>query len=156
MVCALALLGDQQALAQGAPPAKPRAPAEAPAATVDKVDIQLMVVHAKEGQPFVDPKLKAIEKHLRMLRYDEFRVLQSDRSSVGIDKSTSFSVQGGRKVTVTVLSADAKAARLRVQVFKQSDKLVETTISVNRGSTVMVAGPKFEGGILILPITASY
>lgn len=157
-VSMLALFGPttQDAFAQGKPPAASKARPAANSGAVDKVDIQLMVVHAKEGKAFVDPKLKPIERHLRMLRYDNFRVLQTDRSTVGQNKKTTFNVQGGRKVSVTVLSANSKAARLKVQVFKQGNKLVETTISVNRGSTVMVAGPKYEGGILILPITASY
>lgn len=131
-------------------------PAAQQAAAIDKVDIQLMVVHAQQGEPYVDPKLRSIERHLQMLRYDSFKVLQSDRSTVAPTKAANFTVQGGRKVTVTLLDVNDKAARVRVEVFKQGSKLVDTTVSINRGSTMMVAGPRYEEGILILPITASY
>ena len=45
---------------------------------------------------------------------------------------------------------------MRVEVYKGGEKLVDTTVSVNRGSTFMVGGPRHDGGILLLPITANY
>ncbi|MCB9765306.1 MAG: hypothetical protein H6739_36365 [Alphaproteobacteria bacterium] len=144
------------AWAQGGkpPPARPAPAKSAPVA--DKVDIQLMVVHAKEGAEYVDPRLKNIERHLAILRYNNFTVLDTNRSAVAVGKDASFSVEGGRKVTVTVLSVDDQRARVRVEMYKQSNKLIDTTVSINRGSTMMVAGPRYEEGMLILPITASY
>ncbi|MCB9742499.1 MAG: hypothetical protein H6740_07870 [Alphaproteobacteria bacterium] len=140
------------ALAQSRKPT----PAAESAENIEKVNIQLMVVHAKEGEAYIDPRLKNIERHLEILRYNNFTVLQSNKSPVAVGKETSFQVEGGRKVTVGLLSVDAKRARVRVQMFKQGNKLVDTTVAINRGSTMMVAGPRHEGGILILPITADY
>jgi len=128
-----------------------KAKAKAPA-----VNVQIMVVHAKEGEPYVDPKLSRLEKHLEFLRYDNFSVLDTQRSPVVSGKATSFSIEGGRKVTINLLEKNEKEVRLRVQMFKEGKKLVDTTVRVKRGSTFVVAGPKYKGGMLLLPITANY
>ncbi|MCB9793519.1 MAG: hypothetical protein H6741_12420 [Alphaproteobacteria bacterium] len=145
------LVAPDEAAAQARKPTPAAATAE-----IERVNIQLMVVHAKEGEAYVDPRLKNIERHLEILRYNNFTVLQTNKSAVGVGKSTSFQVEGGRKVTVDLLSVDEQRARVRVQMFKQGNKLVDTTVAINRGSTMMVAGPRHADGILILPITADY
>lgn len=149
-------LGTLAAPDEAAAQSRKPTPAAASSTEIERVNIQLMVVHAKEGEAYVDPRLKNIERHLEILRYNNFTVLQSDKSAVGVGKSTSFQVEGGRKVSVDLLSVDEKRARVRVQMFKQGNKLVDTTVAINRGSTMMVAGPRHAGGILILPITADY
>lgn len=129
--------------------------AKAKAPVNGSVDVKLMVVHAKDGDPYVDPRLKELEPHLEFLRYDRFEVLTSESAKLA-GKPATFQVEGGRKVTVSVLSKDDKRVRLKVQMYKADKKLVDTTVSVNRGGTFVVAGPKFQGGMLLLPLTADY
>ncbi len=145
---ALAQQGGPKA-AQG-PKAKAKAPAEG------QVKVQVMVVHATDGKVFVDPKLEKLERHLEFLKYSSYEVISTERDALAQDKSTSFAIEGGRKVTVTLLSKDESKARLRVQMYKADKKLVDTTVSVKRGGTFIVAGPKYQGGMLLLPITADY
>ena len=137
--------------AQGA---KKGGKAKAPAG--DQVKVQVMVVHATDGKDYVDPKLAKLERHLEFLKYSSYEVLKTESDSLRQDKSTSFSIEGGRKVTVTLLGKDDSKARLRVQMYKADKKLVDTTVSVKRGATFVVAGPKYQGGMLLLPITAKY
>lgn len=125
------------------------------APAVGAVDIELLVVHAKDGDAYVDPRLKSLEPHLEFLRYERFEVLSAENSKLS-GKPATFQVEGGRKVVVSVLSKDEKRVRLKVQMYKADKKLVDTTVSVNRGGTFVVAGPKFQGGMLLLPITADY
>lgn len=144
-----------------APPANPRAPggaggpgAQAPAP--ESVNLQLMVVHATNGAAWVDPKLGGIERHLKMLSYSRYQVLSTDKAVMKADKTTTFQVEGGRQVRVTLLSVTDARAQVRVEMLRASDKILDTTVSINRGGTFIVGGPKHEGGILLLPITASY
>ncbi len=135
--------------AQGKKGGKAQAPA-------GQVKVQVMVVHATDAKTYVDPKLENLERHLEFLKYSSYEVLSTEREGLTIDKSTSFAIDGGRKVTVTLLSKDESKARLRVQMYKADKKLVDTTVSVKRGGTFIVAGPKYQGGMLLLPITANY
>jgi len=121
-----------------------------------RVHVQILVVHATKGAPHMDPALKRWARQMRHLRYDSFKLLNRYGADLVPDRPKSFTVSGGRVVTVTLLKRDAERARLRIQMFRKDQKLVDTTVAVNRNGTFIVAGPRHGEGILVLPITASY
>jgi hypothetical protein len=83
--------------------------------------------------------------------------LETRSVQLGPDGSETFTIQGGREVTITLLSRDDNRVRMRVQILAgKGGKLLDTTLSVNRNGTFIVAGPKYNQGILVLPLTASY
>ena len=46
---------------------------------------------------------------------------------------------------------------MRVEITdKKGSKLLDTTVTVNRNGTFIVAGPRYRDGILVLPLTARY
>lgn len=157
----LGIAASSPALAQQRPPARdvPAAPSDrtqAPA-PVGRVDLQVMVVYATESHSKVDPSLGQLAGYLRNLRYTGYELLSTQKASLSPDGKTSFNVDGGRKVEVTLLSRDERRARMRVEVSdKKGEKLLDTTLSVNRNGTFIVAGPRHKDGILVLPLTATY
>lgn len=133
-------------------------PAAAPAAevTAGKVNVAVSVVFATNAHSRVDPRLSQLTRHLSHLRYTGYELLNTESLSLAQDKPQSFQLEGGRKLTVTLLGRDDAKARLRVEIAGGSGKLLDTTLSVNRNGTFIVAGPKHKDGILVLPLTASY
>ncbi|MEE2749867.1 MAG: hypothetical protein VX519_00425 [Myxococcota bacterium] len=123
-----------------------------------RVNLQLLVVHATGGDAYMDPALRRWSRHLGHLkfRYEHFELLDRNEFQLVPERAKTFSVTGGREVTVTLLQRGPERARLRIQVFKKSKKLVDTTVAVHRNGTFIVAGPRHGEGILVLPITASY
>lgn len=172
---AIALLGclSTPAMAQAAPaprarpvPGAPAAPAAAPAqaapgapaaeAAVGKVNVAVSVVFATNAHNRVDPRLNDLTRHLSHLRYTGYELLSTESLSLSQDRPQSFQLEGGRKLTVTLLGRDDLKARLRVEISGGSGKLLDTTLSVNRNGTFIVAGPKHKDGILVLPLSARY
>ncbi|MCB9777961.1 MAG: hypothetical protein H6742_05310 [Alphaproteobacteria bacterium] len=138
---------------QRRPPAG--APAEQPVKA--KVELQIRVVYATDAHSKKDPRLASLTRYLGHLRFTGYELLDTQTSQVGLGGKATFAVEGGRKVTVELLGRDESRARVRVQVAGSSgNKLLDTTMSVNRNATVIVAGPKHEQGILVLPLTARY
>ena len=121
-----------------------------------RVNVQILVVHATAGTPHMDPALRRWSRQMSHLRYDNFKVLERYAADLVPDRPKSFTVSGGRVVTVTLLKRDPQRARLRIQMFRKNQKLVDTTVAVTRNGTFIVAGPRHGEGILVLPITASY
>lgn len=143
------------ALAQSRP--MPAAGASQGAPVRAKVDMEIRVVYATSAHSRVDSRLSSLTRYLSHLRFTGYELLDTQKAQVSLGGKASFTVEGGRKVTVTLLGRDESRARVRVQVSGSSDKqLLDTTMSVNRGGTVIVAGPKYQEGILVLPLTASY
>lgn len=140
------------ALAQSRPP--PSASARAPVS--GKVGIEVMVVHATNQTTGADSRLSSVAGYLKHLKYRGFKLLSQQSSTLSVGQNHTFRVAGGRSIQVDLLSRDDQAAKLRVRMFKGSGKLLETTVSVRRNKSFMVAGPKYEDGVLVLPLTARY
>lgn len=155
----LAALGAGPAFAQGRPVGPAPQPdlelAQAPVKA--KVDLELRVVYATSSHSKVDSRLASLTRHLSHLRFTGYELLDTQKSQISLGGKGSFAIEGGRKVSVTLLGRDEERARVRVQVLGAGDKpILDTTMSVNRNATVIVAGPKYQDGILVLPITARY
>ena len=129
-------------------------PGEAQAGS--KVGIKVRVVHATKDSRKIDKRLSKISKHLTKLGYTGFSLLETESAEISPKGKKSFTIAGGRKLTVAVLSKDSKRARLRVEIQGKKGKLVDTTVSIRRNGFFIVAGPKYKGGILVLPISARY
>ena len=65
-------------------------------------------------------------------------------------------IPGGRSVRLTLLSKTADKARVRVRIKGKQKVILDTTVSIRRNGFFMVAGPKYDGGVLVLPIFARY
>lgn len=164
---AAALLGTASmadAFAQSRPPgpARPTTPtvlAETPEAAPasGKVEIELLVVHAtNNGQ--VDPRLagRGLVENLTFTKFSGFSVLESFEAKVGPGQDASFSIVGGRKVAVTLIDRDSHDAKVRVLMYNQTGKVMDTTVSIHRNRAFIIAGPDHNGGKLVLPLTVSY
>lgn len=142
---------------------QPRSPAPAPVqpaqvteARAGKVGVQIMVVHATSAHSRVDARLSNLTRYLSNLKYTGYELLDTQQAQLAQDGSQSFNLEGGRKLMVTLLSRDEAKARMRVQILANGSSLLDTTLSVNRNGTFIVAGPKYKDGILVLPLTARY
>ena len=116
-----------------------------------------MVVHATRGETYVDPRLKSLARYLSHLSYDSYRVLSQKSLDMGAaDTTKKVSVEGSREIAITFLSTDGQKARFRVKVTSERGTLADITVSVPRGRTFVVSGPQYDGGILLIPITANF
>jgi hypothetical protein len=121
------------------------------------VAIQILVVHATDSENGVDPRLQPLSSSFRYFKYKGYRLLTSQNADVAVGDDASFSIEGGRRLTVTLISKDDQRARVRLEMSNNNDgKLLDTTVSINRDGTFIVAGPKYKDGILMLPLRASY
>ena len=126
-------------------------------ATAESVDINLLVVHASTSGTNIDPKLKNLTSHLENYKYTSYSLVKEYEKGLNDKKEEYFVIQGGRTITITLLSHDEKRARLKIRMLGAKGKLLlDTTASVKRNGTFIVAGPKYKEGILFLPITAKY
>ena len=127
-------------------------------AEANTVDINLLVVHASTTGNSIDPKLKNLTSHFDNYKYTSYALIKEHDATLKDKKDKSFIVSGNKTtITVSVLSHDDKRARLKIRILGPNSKLLlDTTASVKRNGTFIVAGPKYKDGILFLPITVKY
>lgn len=121
-----------------------------------RVAVQISVVHATDSESGIDPRLQALASSFRYFKYKGYRLLSTQDADVAVGEDHSFPIEGGRRLKVTLISKDDSRARVRVEMSGSDGKLLDTTVSINRGGTFIVAGPKFKDGILMLPVRADY
>jgi hypothetical protein len=128
-----------------------RPSADAPAGRV-KVDV--MVVYANNsGQ--VDPRLRGLKEQLAMMNFTGYQVLSTHTAALGTGQDQAFAIEGGRKMEITVVSFTETSVRVRIELFKGSEKTIDTTVNIRNGRTFLMGGPKYQGGSLIFPLTVS-
>ena len=121
-----------------------------------KVGLELKVVHA-DNSGKVDPQLQGVYENLKFTRFSGFSLLDTHDAKLGPGQDETFTVAGGRKVTVALVSRDARAAKVRVVMTNPEGRSVmDTTVSIHRNRAFMIAGPDFKGGKLVLPISVRY
>lgn len=147
----LLIVTSGQAFAQGK-----TKPGASSAAAKTSVEIKLWTVHATNAHQEMDSRLKRIAKHLGNLKFRGFDLLARQDSVLKARAKKKFAIVGNRAVHVTVLTRDEKKARVRVQVIGGKGTLLDTTVSIRRNGFFIVAGPKYQDGILVLPIFARY
>lgn len=122
----------------------------------DRVSVDMMVVHATNAHTNVDPRLEGLRRQLSHLAYTGYSVLDTRTESLGDGQETTMAIAGGRRLRISLLDHDATSARMRVRMFKDSDLTLDTTVTVSRNRSFIVAGPKYDGGVLLVPLTANY
>lgn len=148
------LLSATPALAQ---PASPRPAARPPQPAAGKVQVEVMVVHATNSHQRVDPRLGGVMKSLKFLKFQGFELLNTHTDGLSVGQEATFTVVGGRRVRVQLISRDERQATLRIRMFNSADnQRIDTTVSVHRNRSFMVAGPRHRDGVLILPVSAKY
>lgn len=155
VVLALALSADVASAQERRPPAAPAAPTSRPPAAA-RVGVQISVVHATDSETGIDPRLSALASSFRYFKYKGYRLLSTQDATVSVGEDHSFPIEGGRRLKVTLISKDESRARVRVEMSGNDGKLLDTTVSINRGGTFIVAGPGYKDGILMLPVRADY
>ncbi len=122
----------------------------------DQVQVRVWSVHATKAATQMDKRLGRVAKHLQSLNYTSFDLLQKDAAAIPVKGAKKFTVVGNRTVRVSVLSQNERRARVRVQVSGAKGTVLDTTVSIRRNGFFIVAGPRYKGGILVLPIFARY
>lgn len=121
-----------------------------------KVQLSVLVVHATDSESGVDPRLSSLASSFRYFKYKGYRLLSEQSSDLAVNGASTYSVEGGRKLKVTLLSMDDARAKLHVEMSNEQGKVLDTTVNINRDGTFIISGPKYKDGILMLPLRASY
>ncbi len=122
----------------------------------DAVAVDIGSVYASNEGSSIDPALGTLrEKLLSMFRYSSYKVLDRKRRTLAVGEAGEFELPGGRSLRVKPLPAEGSKVRLHLRLKEGEKKLLGTTVGLSRGGMVLVGGTPYEGGVLILVISAN-
>ncbi len=119
------------------------------------VSIDVGVVVASNDGTTMDPALSSIRNKLQsMFNYTSYRMVDRLKRSLNVNETGDFGLPGHRSMRVTPVPAKGKKVRLAVQIMEGERNLLTTTLGLTRGGMVLVGGPSYQKGVLILIISA--
>jgi hypothetical protein len=125
------------------------------AASAEAVAVDIGVVVASHEGTVIDPALSALKPKLQsMFPYSSYRMIDRMRKTLAVGETGEFSLPGNRTIRVTPAPPSRARIRLDVQVMEGARNLLTTTLGMSRGGMVIVAGPPYRSGVLILLISA--
>jgi hypothetical protein len=127
----------------------------AAAAAPGTVTVDIGVVVASNQGNSIDPSLTTLRTKLQsMFNYSSYKVLDRKRRTLAVGETGDFDLPGGRSMRVTPVPASEMKVRLAVQILEGGRNLLTTTLGLSRGGMVLVGGPPYQSGVMILLISA--
>jgi len=127
-------------------------------ASTTALNVEVMVIHATTAHTKKDESISHLLKYFANYKYTGYKLLKEHKSELNDKQDRSFTLPGELKMKVSVLSHNDKQAKVLVKITdaKGTHNYLDSTITVPRNNNFMVAGPKYDGGILILPLSVKY
>jgi hypothetical protein len=127
----------------------------AEAAPPGSVVVDIGVVVASNQGTSIDPALSALRTKLQsMFNYSSYKMLDRMKRTLAVGETGDFVLPGGRSMRVTPVPAPGTKVRLAVQLLEGGRNLLTTTLGLSRGGMVLVGGPPYQSGVMILLISA--
>lgn len=128
------------------------AQAPAPAQAASKANVELFVIHAKEGPPFVDPLIGNMPQLAQppFKSYTNFRLL--DKQGHGLEKgkaSPDIKLVNGSTLQLTFTEQD-KEKRFHINVALSGKSKLDFVASPS--VPFFLAGQPYNGGVLIIGV----
>ena len=119
------------------------------------VAIDVGVVVASNEGTTMDPALSSIRNKLKsMFNYSSYRMVDRLTRTLSVGETGDFGLPGNRSMRATPVPAEGNKVRLAVQIMEGDRNLLSTTLGLTRGGMVLVGGPSYQKGVLILIISA--
>jgi hypothetical protein len=118
------------------------------------IQVKIETILASNQSDEFDPRLKALEKQLKVLKYRSYRLLKEESQTVPSHGSASFEIPGGRSLIVSPQDSRNQQVALKVRLQGGQKPLLDTTIRLPNKGNFILGGPPHEGGVLVLSISA--
>ncbi|NOY52752.1 MAG: hypothetical protein GXP58_03940 [Deltaproteobacteria bacterium] len=122
-------------------------------AGVFHIDVQ--VILASNSDEGFDPRLLALKKDLLALNYISFQLLDSQGLAVERGETGRLQVPGGRVMEVTPERFSKGKILLRVRINQGESSILTTRLRIEDHGTVILGGPPYRHGFLVLAVTAN-
>ncbi len=112
------------------------------ARAAERAAIQGILISASNEKGQTDHRLASYEPTLRrILRFESYRFLGDDSTSVGVAEKGHLSLGEGHELEIETESADGKSVHLRVRWLKGGRVLMNTGLILRPGVPAVLGGP---------------
>ena len=119
----------------------------------DVAEIYVMVSLAVPGGDQVDPRLGQIREELKStFAPSSYEMLDEVRFDLDLQEQDSKPLPGDAHLFVQYMGNDDGKVNLNVRITQQGREVLNTNFSIPRGGTIIVGGPPYKNGNLVLSL----
>lgn len=125
--------------------------APGPVQADDKARLDVRIIHATRGEPYVHPSLQDLAQHFKRFGgYDRFTMVGRQNMELVMEQTGSMQMPNGKKVELIYRGTSKDYVKLR---FVMGD--LQMNIRVHEGGVFFHGGTQFGGGALIIAVKAT-
>ncbi len=113
---------------------------------IEAANVRGTLILATNDGSGVESSLKKYERQLRRLNFDSFRSI--GRGSSGVPGT--MNLGNGYRVQLNSSGSNGDSIPLDIKWMRRDDVLIHTRSTLRRNSPVILGGPRYQGGNLIL------
>jgi hypothetical protein len=124
----------------------------------ERVALEVGTVLATSSSVHIDAQLSTVRGQLERLfidkGYTSYRLVKQEKSEVSCGNPARFDIPGGRHLEVMAKDTRGGRVSLNLALMKDRHTLMRTDLTLGKRGTIMVGGPRYEDGVLIIWIGA--
>jgi hypothetical protein len=128
----------------------------APARSQSSVSLTVQVIHASNAGTSVDPALAKIRAQLGSMKYSNYKLLETRPFSTALGAKHAMPLPGGRTLDLYPFGLSGGSLELLVTITDGSKRLLDTTFRLSNNGTILVGGPVYGDGVLLVAISSSF
>ena len=128
----------------------------AQAAAAEAFDIEVRIILASNADKGTDSRLLDLTKDLQTLNYMSFEQLDTVGLSLKKGRTGKVSLPGGRVMELTPEAFEKGKVNLQVKILEKGSSILTTRLRIVNHGTVLLGGPSYNLGFLVLALTANF
>ncbi|MEK6777753.1 MAG: hypothetical protein AABY87_12880 [bacterium] len=117
---------------------------------------EVRVILASNSDQGYDPRLLDLKKDLLSLNYMSFQLIDQTGLSLNRGQSGKMPIPGGRTMELTPTGVEQGKIVMQVSINEGGSSLLKTQIRIANHGTVIIGGPPYQSGFIVLAITAHF
>jgi len=119
----------------------------------DTVKIYVMISLAVPGGEKVDPRLGEIHQELKnTFRESSYELLDEVRFDLTLQEQDGKPLPGDAHLYIQYMGMDGGKVNLNLKITQKGSEVLNTNFSISKGGTIIVGGPPYKDGNLVLAV----
>lgn len=130
---------------------------QASAFAFSSINAKVELIKATKNSKVVDPKLKdLIDEITPVLNYTGFTFIKKSEQELNTGQSSIVSMSTEKSLKLIFSGFEEEGARVRVEILEKNKKVFHTVLILVDDSFVLLGGPKYEDGMMLIRIGAVF
>jgi len=124
---------------------------------LSSMDVKVEIIKATKKSNIIDPRLKDLVNEIApILNYTGFTLVKKSEQKFTFGQTSEIILSSKRRLKLTFKGFEQAQGRLLVEILENKKKVFHTVLLLVDKGFVLIGGPSYEDGVLLLRIGAEF